>query len=380
MGASEEYNEPILLCFFETGNEEQKKYCFKLKDNYSYEESIKYEIKTQPGAKFKISFRLYGKTYLIQDIFDDSDEALNESLEKIYALLKKGASKKKYPELLCVFEPGNQEQKQYCIKLKDNFRYEEPIKFKIDSQSGSKFKISFKLKGKTYLIQDIFDDSDKALNESLEKMYSLLEKEPRKKKEKEKEKKYKYPVLLCDFEIDKEEQKLYCIKLKENFCHEKSIQFEIKSKPYTKFKISFRLLNGKTYVIQDIFDDSDEALNESLEKMYTLLDGGDILEKSNENKNDKSIETEQNKNQVITIFFESTDKKINYELNCNKDSVFKDIEEKLNQEFVELRNVKKIYLYNGSQIDINKTFEENKIENNSHIIIAINDIPSVNDE
>ena len=166
-------------------------------------------------------------------------------------------------------------------------------------------------------------------------------------------------------------------KLKDNFCYEKPIQFKIKSKPDSKFKIFFRLLNGKTYLIQDIFDDSDEALNESLEKMYTLLDGGDILENSNENeKNDESIETEQN----ITIFLESTDKKINWKLICNKDLIFKDIEEELNQEFAELRNVKKNYLYNGSQIDINKTFEENKIEDNFHIIIEINDMPSVNEK
>ena len=166
-------------------------------------------------------------------------------------------------------------------------------------------------------------------------------------------------------------------KLKDNFCYEKPIQFKIKSKPDSKFKIFFRLLNGKTYLIQDIFDDSDEALNESLEKMYTLLDGGDILENSNENeKNDESIETEQN----ITIFLESTDKKINWKLICNKDLIFKDIEEELNQEFAELRNVKKNYLWYGSQIDINKTFEENKIEDNFHIIIEINDMPSVNEK
>ena len=177
--------------------------------------------------------------------------------------------------------------------------------------------------------------------------------------------------------IFNEKQKLYCFKLKDNFCYEKQIQFEIKGNPDSKFKVSFRLLNGKTYLIQDIFDDSDEALNESLEKMYTLLDGGDILENSNENeKNDESIETEQN----ITIFLEITDKKINCKLNYNKDLIFKDIEEELNQEFAELRNVKKNYLYNGSQIDINKTFEENKIEDNSHIIMEINDMPIVNEQ
>jgi hypothetical protein len=115
--------------------------------------------------------------------------------------------------------------------------------------------------------------------------------------------------------------------------------------------------------------------------MYTLLDGGDILEKSNENKkNDISIESNQNKNEVITIFFESDDKKINYELDCYKDSIFKDIEILLNQKFDELRDLKKYYLCNGNPIDVNKTFEENKIEDNSHIIIVINDTQTVNDE
>ena len=32
---------------------------------------------------------------------------------------------------------------------------------------------------------------------------------------------------------------------------------------------------------------------------------------------------------------------------------------------------------NGSPIDINKTFGENKIKDNSHIIIVINDISSI---
>jgi len=135
------------------------------------------------------------------------------------------------------------------------------------------------------------------LNQPLEKMKKLL------KERTCEDNKYYLPILLCFFECGNEEQKQYCIKLKDNFQHEKAIKFEIKSNPDTEFEISFRLLNGKTYLIQDIFDDSDEILNESLEKIYALLDERDILEKSYDNKkNKKSIKTKQNKIRVITIF------------------------------------------------------------------------------
>jgi len=313
-----------------------------------------------------------------------------------------GASGDYYPTLLCTFESGNEEQKQYCIKLKDNFHHEKSIRFDIKSGPDTKFKISFRLNGKIYEIQDIFDDSDEALNESLEQIYILLDKEnslknkfsrlglllnqPLEKMKKLLKKrtcednKYFLPTLLCFFECGNKEQKQYCIKLKDNFRHEKSIRFEIKSSPDTEFEISFRLLNDMTYLIQDIFDDSDEILNESLEKIYALLDERDILEKSHEKKKYKFIKTKQNKIRVITIFFESSDKTINYKLYCIEDSIFKDIEEILCQEFAELRNIKKHYLYNGNPIVINKTFEENEIKDNSHIIIVKNNISNVNDE
>ena len=190
----------------------------------------------------------------------------------------------------------------------------------------------------------------------------------------------KIPVLLCSFDDTYEEQKLYCIKLINNFRHEKIIKYEINGGRF-QFIVSFRL-NNKTYIIQDIFDNSEIALNNSLDKIYTLLDGGDILEESKKDKkNDKSIETKQNKNQIKTLFFESNDQRIiNYKLDCNKDSIFKDIEEKLYKKFVEFRNIKKYYLCNGSTININKTLEENKIKDNSHILIVIHDISIINNE
>ena len=32
------------------------------------------------------------------------------------------------PTLICYFEPNNESQKAYCLKLKDNFHHEQSIK------------------------------------------------------------------------------------------------------------------------------------------------------------------------------------------------------------------------------------------------------------
>ena len=82
-----------------------------------------------------------------------------------------------YPVLLGFFEPGNEEQKAYCIKLKDNFRHEQSIRFQISSPPGINFSIQFKVRGQTepIKIQEIFDSSDEAMNQALEKMYKILD-------------------------------------------------------------------------------------------------------------------------------------------------------------------------------------------------------------
>ena len=76
---------PTLICFFEKGNEKQKDYCIKLKDNFFSEKTIRFEIKSVP---FSIQFKVNGKIHEIQNTFDDSDEALRSTLFKAYNLLK----------------------------------------------------------------------------------------------------------------------------------------------------------------------------------------------------------------------------------------------------------------------------------------------------
>lgn len=85
-------------------------------------------------------------------------------------------TKDSYSLLLCFFEVGNEDQKEYCLKLKDSFQYEKPIRFEIKSTPGVPFCIKFKLKGEPEPrnIQETFDNSEQAMNDTLNKIYQLL--------------------------------------------------------------------------------------------------------------------------------------------------------------------------------------------------------------
>ena len=83
------------------------------------------------------------------------------------------------------------------------------------------------------------------------------------------DKERKIPILLCDFEKGNDDQKDYCLKLKDNFKHKKTIKYQIKSSD--EFSVKFKL-NGKIYNIQNIYDSTEAGMNKTLQEMYTLLD------------------------------------------------------------------------------------------------------------
>ena len=90
MGCNNEKNSniPTLLCFFETGNEAQANYCLKLRDNFQNEKTINYQIKSEANMTFAIKFKIKNKIYDIQTVFDDNETTMNQSLQKMYNLLK----------------------------------------------------------------------------------------------------------------------------------------------------------------------------------------------------------------------------------------------------------------------------------------------------
>ena len=88
MGCSHGNETPILICIIEQGNKEQKDYCIKLKDNFHHEKTIKFEVKSVPQVNFSIKFKVNGKLHEIQKTYDNSEEAMQSTLQKAYELLK----------------------------------------------------------------------------------------------------------------------------------------------------------------------------------------------------------------------------------------------------------------------------------------------------
>ena len=78
---------PALLCFFETGNEEQKQYCIKLKDNFHHQKSVRFEIKSSPGVNFSVQLKYKGKIHKIQTVFNDREDEMQNSLNIMYKIL-----------------------------------------------------------------------------------------------------------------------------------------------------------------------------------------------------------------------------------------------------------------------------------------------------
>ena len=85
-----------------------------------------------------------------------------------------GGKKDKYPTLICFFETKNEEQKAYCIKLKDNFRSDKTIIFEIKSLPNVPCKIQFKKDGITTDLQTEYSNEEDVMNETLQKAYDLL--------------------------------------------------------------------------------------------------------------------------------------------------------------------------------------------------------------
>ena len=81
-------NLPTLICTVEPKNEAQKQYCIKLKDNFNYPTSVKYEIKAYKGSTFNILLVIQGKNHSIQTTLNESDEnEVINNLQKIYDIL-----------------------------------------------------------------------------------------------------------------------------------------------------------------------------------------------------------------------------------------------------------------------------------------------------
>ena len=89
MGCSEvkESDLPVLMCFFQMENEEQKEFCLKLKDSIHHEKTIKYEIKST-AEPFSIKLKIKNIIHDISTTYtNNSEEEIQKILSEIYRKL-----------------------------------------------------------------------------------------------------------------------------------------------------------------------------------------------------------------------------------------------------------------------------------------------------
>ena len=73
------------------------------------------------------------------------------------------------------FEPGKEEQKQFCLKLKNSYQHEKGIRYEIRS-SIEPFSIKLKIKNFLYDITTTYiDNSEEEIQKTLNAIYYKLD-------------------------------------------------------------------------------------------------------------------------------------------------------------------------------------------------------------
>ena len=100
----------------------------------------------------------------------------------------------------------------------------------------------------------------------------------------------------------------------------------------------------------------------------------DEINKLKSNKNENSIDNNQQGEKILAIGFTSCDHKINkFFLPCKDSELFVRIEEKLYDEYYEYKEKETYFLVGGNKINRFKTIKENNIKNCSIIMLNIYD-------
>ena len=160
---------PKLILEFENGNEEQKAFHFKIRDNFQYEKSVGYEILSSDiNSNYSIKVKIGKNIYVISNEFKNSEEHLHKILNDIYKLLDE-----KYKEITVLFNIENEEQRKYYQKLKNNNKLN--VCYKETKEPTFPFFIKLDIGDNIYDIQTEFDDSEEAMNKALNKIYELIE-------------------------------------------------------------------------------------------------------------------------------------------------------------------------------------------------------------
>ena len=146
-----------------------------------------------------------------------------------------------------------------------------------------------------------------------------------------------------------------------------SIKKEVKN--IDNIKVVPYLMTEEKHITQKVVVPKTETIKKTVEIIefipYIQYKNGTVLpyEKKNNKTSSEINET------IIAVNFISLKGNINYPMACKNTDIFSKIEEKLYNEFPQLKSQNIYFIANGNVVDKSSTFEQNKIKNGSSILI-----------
>ena len=169
---------------------------------------------------------------------------------------------------------------------------------------------------------------------------------------------------------------------------------QTETKNIEQIKVEPYIMKEEYHITQNIVEPKTETITENIEIVeyipYIKNKNGEILPYEKKGKQsvveyiphtdmkNKCESNESNKNStqmmetIIAVTFVKPSLNINYPMACQLTDIFSKVEEKLYQEFPELRSKNYNFTVNGKVIDKSLTFEENKIKSGNNILINEN--------
>ena len=166
---------------FEEYNLLEIKFAKDIISNYEYECSLKnynYQIIMNVRNNLKFSFTEIPKsenTFIKAFKFQ---EYIKNNLSHILYIrsnqIKINNIQNVIATLICSFENNNDEQKLYCMKLKDSIKFPGNIGYEIKSVKEQNFSIKLVIGDKVFFLQNEKNFSDSMMNKTLENLYQIL--------------------------------------------------------------------------------------------------------------------------------------------------------------------------------------------------------------
>lgn len=122
--------------------------------------------------------------------------------------------------------------------------------------------------------------------------------------------------------------------------------------------------------LQISYDDNSKIKETLYDKIFEKEEEIKQLKLKLENMNKKEVIPVED---MVCVYFSSLDQTVNFAIPCSKKDIFAKVEEKLYQEFSNLRDTNNYFLFDGKQILRFKTIEENKISSGKPVSLIKND-------